>query len=237
MRKLAPVLLVLCLGFALAQIPESIGSLYARDTSGSLNMRCTASVVRGVDVEVEAPLAILTAAHCVDDALRHDAVNEEWRSGIDFLVTFDEKTYYSVLIERVGFLNRGYDIAVLSFEENAPTIIPIEFGEWSDVRPGTEVVNWANPAGLGLQRFEGYITMLSLNRPAGPGGSDWRGYSLALLPAMGGSSGSLVLHEDEVIGILIGSFSTQGSSFTVLVPLSRFPTFFSSDTAARDVTY
>jgi hypothetical protein len=238
-RLFTLLLLVLTLlGTATAQAPAAIGSLYTRDLGGNLDFVCTVSVVHGPDLGLEQSQVLLTAAHCVERSLSYNQSTEEWTTDGDYLVTFNEKSYYSVLLYRVGTLERGYDIAILEFEDDAPLINPLRVGEWDDVRPGTDIYNWANPGGYGLQRFEGYVTRLSFDRPGGPGESNWRGYSLALLPVAGGSSGSLVLDADErVIGVVIGMIVPQGATFTVFVPLSRFDGFLSLDTAGRPITY
>lgn len=231
------IALLLLAGIAKAAPPQ-IGSLYTRDMSGSLNMTCTASVVSGADLNLEFDQAILTAAHCVDRSIEHDEVTGAYRSTADFLVTFDESDFYSVRLVRVGFQNRGYDVAVLRFTSREPSVEPLRVGHWSLVREGTRITNHANPGGLGLQRFEGYVSMLSLERPVGNSSLNWRGNAVAILPSAGGSSGSLVLSGDRVIGVHIGVINLRnGDGFKVFVPQWKFAAFLTSDTAARTISY
>lgn len=233
MKVLAPILLFLGLAFA----NPSIGSLYTRDMSGSLNMTCTASIVSGPDLGLDFERAILTAAHCVDKGIAFDEVTEEWHATRDFLVTFDESDFYAVQLLRVGYQTKGYDIAVLRFTAREPEYQPIRIGHWSQVGYGTHIENWANPMGLGLQRFEGYISMLSLDRPVDNASLNWRGNAVAVIPSAGGSSGSLILVDGRVVGVHIGAINSgRGDSFKVFVPQRKFATFMSSDGAARTIS-
>jgi hypothetical protein len=235
--KRLTALLILLVGMALAA-PPAIGTLYTRDMSGSLNTTCTVSVVSGPDLGLKPKLVMLSAAHCVDQGIEKDDVTEEYRSTTDFLVTFNEREYYAAELYRVGWQTRGYDLAILTFAGETPLIPPLRIGDWSTVQAGTRITNYATPLGLGIQRFEGYVTMTSLDRPVGNASLNWRGNSLAFLPSAGGSSGSLILADDLVIGVLIGSINdNRGSKFTVFVPLSKFPAFLSSDGAARSISY
>jgi hypothetical protein len=237
MRKLLALGLLLLVTIALAQPPQ-VGSLYTRDMSGSLSFTCTASVVSGADLNLDFENAILTAAHCVDRAITHDPATDEHHTTADYLITFDESDFYGVQLVRVGYQNRGYDVAVLRFTTREPDVTPIRIGSWTLVKPGTRIENWASPLGLGVQRFEGYISLKSLDRPVGNASLNWRGYALGIIPSAGGSSGSLILSEGRVIGVLIGSIAAQrGAEFTAIVPQSRFAAFLSSDGAGRSISY
>ena len=247
MKKLTTTLvslaLILTLGTAFAhQHEDVIGTLYTRDTSGSINMTCTASLVDPLDFSLEYAAAhdvlLLTAAHCVDRGLREND-DETWSTTRDYVVSFDERSYYTVELLRLGRADRGYDIALMYFTEFAPEAQGLRLGDWSTVRPGTSILNWANPLGLGIQAFQGYVTMLSLDRPIEGTNIFWRGNAVAIVPSAGGSSGSLVLNEDhEVIGVHIGAVVPRsGSSFAVFVPLPKFERFISDDSIARDITY
>lgn len=238
MKRLA-AMLIIALGIAHAQAPAAIGSLYQRDMSGSLQMVCTISLVDGDGLGLSGPV-LLTAAHCVDDDLRE--VDEEGttvRSNRDYLVTFDERSYNEVQLVRVGDTDAGFDAAVLAFVELDASAEPLAIGGWGGVRLGDPIVNWANPAGLGLQRFTGEVTMLSLNRPVEATDINWRGNAVAILPSAGGSSGSLILDgADRVIGVLVGTITPKGgASFTVFVPILKVLEMLTSDRAGVDVTY
>lgn len=202
---------------------------------------------------------LLTAAHCVDrglkradtaisddfdvstfqDGLYFDEDADAWRTTRDYLVTFDETSYYEVHLAVVGDPDAGYDAAVLRFVDHEPEADPIRLGIWDDVQVGSRITNYANPAGLGLQRFEGYVTMLSLNRRVESGSINWRGNAVAILPSAGGSSGSLILNEhDEVVGVLVGGIHpNNGSSFTVWVPLWKLHEMANDDSKGRIIAY
>lgn len=234
------VLILTLLSFAMAQAPDAIGSLYQRDMSGSLQMVCTVSLVDGSGLGLEGPV-LLTAAHCVDSDLKE--VDEEERivrSNRDYLVTFDERSYNEVHLIRVGDTDAGYDAAVLKFVEFEPEAEPLLVGGWGGVQVGDPIVNWANPAGLGLQRFTGEVTMLALNRPVEAADINWRGNAVAILPSAGGSSGSLILDaSDRVVGVLVGGITPQRSatSFTVFVPILKVLEMVSNDRLGMDVQY
>lgn len=243
-RRYVVGLLVLFLGFALAQAPKAIGTLYVRDMSGSLNMVCTASLIDGGDLGRESGTPLLiTAAHCVNDALSQDQETEEWRSGMDYFFTFDERSYYEVVLDRVGISGAGYDVALARFVSETVDlggVRPIKIRSWDDVEVGDDIVAWSNPMGLGLQRFAGYITMLSLDRPVTSGAQiNWRKNAVAMIPSAGGSSGSLILDQfGFAIGVLVGVVQPRsGSSFTVFVPIWKVQEFITVDSAGRDIVY
>ena len=232
----AAIVLTLFIGAALAH--PAVGILYQRQSNGDLTSLCTISIVAGEDVDVDAEYALVTAAHCVRRDLKFDDASGEWRDNADWLVTFDEKSFTAVVTYRVGDTNLGYDLAVLVFDGPAPDVEPLRLGEWADVKLGERVINWANPLGIGLQRFEGYVSMLSLERPVKGANIWWKGNSVAIIAGAGGSSGSLILNEeDEVVGVLIGVIqSSFGSPFVVFVPVSKFADFLENDTYGRPIT-
>ena len=231
------LLVIILAGFAVAK-PDAVGTLYTRDLSGSLLMTCTATIVDGPQVGVVG-IAIMTAAHCVERSLVLDEGEDAWRTTADYLVTFDEMEYYPVRLHRVGYPRRGYDLATLIFHARTPDIEPLLIGDWANVRVGTAIVNHANPLGIGVQSFTGYVSMLRLERPVSSGNVNWRDHAVAILPGAGGSSGSLVLNVDaQVIGVLVGVIQGQfGSPFVIFVPQDRFGAFFVNDAAGRTIAY
>lgn len=229
--------IVLLAAFACASFAHpAVGILYQRQSNGDLASLCTVSIVAGEDVGVDAEFALVTAAHCVVRDLKKD--DETWYDDADWLVTFDEKSFTAVITHRVGDPALGYDMAVLVFDGLAPDIEPLRLGDWASVEVGQRVLNWANPLGIGLQRFEGYVSMLSLERPVKGQNIWWKGNAVAIIAGAGGSSGSLILDEaGDVVGVLIGVIQAQfGTPFVVFVPVSKFADFLENDTYGRPIT-
>jgi len=224
---------------AVALANPAVGILYKRSAYGNLESICTVSIVAGADVNVDADVALVTAAHCVNRDLVYDDGVEEWRDNADWLVTFDEQNFAGAYVHRAGVMDRGYDVAVLVFAgEPLEGVEPLRFGNWDDVQLGDRLLNWANPLGIGVQRFEGYVSMLSLERPVKGANIWWRHHGVAIIPGAGGSSGSLLLNADgDVIGVLIGVIqSSFGTPFVIFVPLSRVETFLVNDAYGRTIT-
>jgi hypothetical protein len=238
MRKFALFALLLTLAFAYAR-PPSIGTLYQRELSGTLRMTCTASIVEGEQVGVDAPLALLTAAHCVNRDLMKDDDTGRTMTRAEFLVTFDEQEFYTVRLSRVGRTDRGYDAAVLYFSSRAPEIAPLHLGSWDTVTVGDRIRNYANPMGIGMQAFEGYISMMRLERPVEGTNIYWRDNAVAIVPGAGGSSGSLILNADgEVVGILVGVIqASMGTPFVVFVPVWKVEQMLTNPVTRMDISY
>lgn len=237
MKTLVFVISLLVGTLALAQLPTNVGSLYTKDESGNLAFTCTASVVRGSDLNLKVDKVIMTAAHCVDDQIDKDAATGKYVAKTVFLVTFDEQTFYGANLLRVGRQSKGYDIALLTFAAKVPDVASFAIGDFSKLKLGDSLFNYGNPLGLGLQYFHGTLSMIALQRPIGPAGAMWKGYALSIMPSGPGSSGSLILDSNgAVVGVLIGVIQGPfGTPFTVIVPQSRFAAFMSSAEAARDI--
>ena len=237
-RIVSALALVVLLSVGLAR-PDAVGTLYTRSTSGSLQMTCTASVVEGEAFTLPDRLVVLTAAHCVSDRITSDDGTGEHRTNNDYLVTFDELDFYTVRLHRVGRADRGYDLALLVFHGRTPTVSPLSIGSWADVQVGSRIHNYANPMGIGMQQFTGYLSMLDLQRPVEGKHILWRGNAVAIVPGAGGSSGSLVLDDDEaVVGVLVGVIqASMGSPFVVIVPQWKFDVFLLNDTFGFNITY
>lgn len=173
----------------------AVGTLFAKDESGSLKMVCTASAVATNDKTT----TIRTAAHCISWALQRveaegaqtalwsarkypatslsewskrlfPTKTKEYRQQVDFFVSFDEQQFYGARVLWVGFEDKGVDTAELEIRAGSLPVIPL--GSWDDVtsdyaaNPGeTQVTAISNPLGLGKQAFVGNVSMLSLNRP------------------------------------------------------------------------
>jgi len=228
--------LTLLVGFVMAN--PAVGILYKRTAYGNLESICTVSVVAGEDIGMEMERVLVTAAHCVNRDLVLDPGSELWHDNADWLVTFDEKAFVAAVTYRVGETVRGYDIAILTFVSEPPDVEPLRLGDWSTVELGSRLLNWANPLGIGLQRFEGYVSMLSLERPVRGAQIWWRHHGVAIVPGAGGSSGSLLLDVDGfVVGVLVGVIQApMGTPFIVFVPVDRFEAFLENDHYGRPIS-
>ena len=234
---LAGVVACMLAGVAVAiPPPEAVGGLYLQASGRYL---CTASVVSGPELGLLDELVVLTAAHCVVPALEPGADGSDWSSRLGFLLSLDNVTFHEVAPTRVGYLLAGYDLAILSFRGAPPDVAPLHMGSWETIDFGTEIQNFANPLGMGLQYFTGAVTMLRLepSTEVEESNAQWRYNAVAALHVGPGSSGSLILNRElEYIGVLSSVIDPRfGSAFTVFVPQWKFADFLSDDHAGRDV--
>ena len=223
MKQLLALILALALSYTYANwAPNAVGSLYKEADNASLQFVCTANVVEGAPLGYDEAV-VVTASHCLDRDLRFDERTETYSLRGHYLIRLRDLDFYAVTARYVGYQEQAYDVAILEFVTDRPSgIQPLRLGRWESVEVGAQLHNYANPEGLGLQYFQGYISQRYLDRDIGPGQANWRGYALAQLAASGGSSGSLVLNQvREVIGILIGGIVPRGSRYTVVVPVER----------------
>ena len=218
-----------------ANPPEAIGSLFTADEHKYL---CTATAVAGKDLGAAQDLVILTAAHCVNKDLSQDDKTQAWYSEKDFVVSFDGDTFYPVHPQRVGITEQGYDVATMLFIDKTPELTPLQMGSWEQVDFGSNIQNYANPLGMGIQYFTGAITMKHITPSAINKKPQWHHNAVASLQVGPGSSGSLILNEDyEYVGVLSGVMEARfGSPFTIIVPQWRFEDFLSSDEVAHTLT-
>ena len=212
--------------------PEAVGSLYLAKPKRYL---CTATAVSGYDLGLSHSVAILTAAHCIEPGLKKDTRSGTWINTFDFNVSFDGKTFYEVEPYRVGYAESSYDIAVLLFTKNAPTVEPLQMGTWEQVDFGTDIQNFANPLGAGIQYFTGSVTMLYIEPAYVEKNPSWHQNAIASLQVGPGSSGSLILNSDhEYVGVLSSVMEARfGSPFTVFIPQWRFQEFMDNYSAGR----
>ena len=236
-RMAAAVAVCLLAGAVMAiPPPGAVGGLYLQATGRYL---CTATVVSGLELDLDHELVVLTAAHCVAGALEPTPDGSSWSSRLGFLLSLDNDTFYEIVPYRVGYPLMGYDLAIMTFRETAPVVAPLHMGSWEAIDFGTEVRNFANPLGMGLQYFSGMVTMLRLEPSAQVRESQtqWRHNAVASLQVGPGSSGSLILNESfEYIGVLSSVIDPSfGSPFTVFVPQWKFAEFLTDDRAGRDV--
>ena len=239
LRRLAPggfaLTLVLFAGTGEATAPpEAVGSLYLEQDHSYL---CTASVVAGPELGLEVPLAVLTAAHCIEDGLRLESTSNSWSSRLAYEISLDGRSYYPVQPLRVGFVEAGFDLAIMVFLEGYPAVQPLHMGSWDQVDFGTAIHNYANPLGMGIQYFTGAVTMLRLEGTA-QNQQGWQLNAVASLQVGPGSSGSLILDEaSNYIGVLSGVVEAGfGSPFTIFVPQWKIHEFLTDDRAGRSLS-
>jgi len=238
--KVGSLLLLWCvLGAVLnlahaADPPEAIGSLFSKDPQ---NYLCTATVVDGQELGLEHEVAVLTAAHCVEGGVKKDKASGTWASNEGYEVTFDSQDFFEVYPYRVGYARKGYDLAVMLFVDATPELTPLHMGSWDQIDFGTDIQNFANPLGMGIQYFTGAITMMHIEPSPINKKTQWHHNAVASVQVGPGSSGSLILNESqEYVGVLSGVMEARfGSPFTIFVPQWRFEDFMIDETAGRDL--
>jgi len=212
--------------------PEAIGSLFLK---GEQKYLCTASAVAGKELGLEQELVLLTAAHCVDSGLQQEPETKTWVNQLAYEVSFDSQTFYEVYPYRVGFAKTGYDVAVLFFTRDYPEVTPLHMGSWDGIEFGSDIQNFANPLGMGIQYFTGAVTMMAIAPSPTNKKPQWYHNAVASVQVGPGSSGSLILNEaHEYIGVLSGVMEARfGSPFTIFIPQWRFEEFLLDEKAGR----
>lgn len=202
-----------------ARVKSAVALLYAQDSSGSMQMTCTATVFDKKGDHYR----LASAAHCVgaDDTSRERSADA---SNIPFYVTFDEvndvKKFYPAKALWVGYQHRGEDFSEFEVDtKEAWTVIPL--GDEKKEKDGGRILNIASPLGLGKQVFHGTISSLFLDRPIIQDDINWKGSMLLAINAGPGSSGSALVSETQeaIVGFLVG---TIGGNNVVGIPVSRF---------------
>lgn len=200
---------------------KAVSLLYSQDSSGTMNMRCTATAFS----HIKDSYLFVTAAHCIGpDRGDENTPRSADPSKTIFFVTFDEtkeKRFWRADPRWIGLQHRGEDFAVFEVKsiETWPTI---GLGNEHELTDGAEYFNLASPLGLGVQVFTGSISSMSLERPLIEGDINWSG-SLVLQQAgvNGGSSGSALISKEtrKIVGFLVGVI---GGSSIIGIPVSRF---------------
>lgn len=192
---------------------DSVAILYGQNTSGGMDMSCTATAFEKKDGETR----YLTAAHCLTENASEPGKKKVTETPL-FLSkdAKDEKTYVRATVIEVGREEKGYDYAIISSKLDLPTL---ELGDEKAEENHVEVINIAAPAGLGLVSFRGNVALRYIDRPLIENDINWRENMLVTVPAEGGSSGSAIVSTDtdKIIGILVGRWR----SMVIAVPASR----------------
>lgn len=199
---------------------KAVGLLYAQDSSGSMNMRCTATAYE----KTTTGYRFVTAAHCIGEDKKNpdrSATGEQ----VPFFVTFDEtqatKKFHPATVVFVGYQSHGEDFAVVEVQTTDTwTIVPM--GDEKLEKADAKILNIASPLGLGIQVIRGTISSVYLDRPVIQGDINWKGSMLLSIATVGGgSSGSAVISERQkaIVGFLVG---TIGENNIVAIPVSKF---------------
>lgn len=199
----------------------STALLYSQNSQGSMEMRCTATVIE----KTETGYLLVTAAHCVsrDNEQNHRAEPER---GFWF-ISFDNpgsKDFLAAKLVAVGYQHRGDDFALLSIDTDIKVPV-VAIGEDAASHEGEAVLNVASPLGLGKQVFKGHVSSPKLDRPVDANDIHWTGAMLiAIVGVNGGSSGSAIIcmKQRAICGNLVG---TIGGSSTVAIPVSKLKKF------------
>lgn len=210
----AALLLALASASASPNVEDSVAILYGQNTSGGMEMICTATAF-----ERQGELTrFLTAAHCVTEPSSEVGVKLKVTETPLFLSKDDKDTkkYIRANVVEVGREEKGYDYAIVSAKMGLP-LTPL--GDERTEASHVEVINVAAPAGLGLVSFQGQVALKYIDRPLIENEINWRESMLVTVPAEGGSSGSAIVSRDtgKIIGILVGRWR----SLVIGIPASR----------------
>lgn len=197
---------------------RAVTLLYTQDESGGMHMDCTATAYR----KTPTGYRFVSAAHCVP------GITDEEQKETKFYVSADNagaKTYIPATLVMASDKNSGDDFSI--YEVATPIafdVIPL--GDETTLHIGDTVTNVASPLGLGKQLFQGYVSVLKLDRPKlDAGGIKWLDVMLVAIGGGPGSSGSAIVSDDQkaIVGLLVGSYSADVGK--IIVPVSKFKAF------------
>lgn len=196
------------------RIYDSVFAVYKQNQNGTLESECTATVFNKVNNKY----SLLTAAHCVIDK---DDIGFSYITKVPLFVTLDEsdeKAFIRAEIEKVGNARNGYDLAILSIETNK--LFPVlKIGNETLENEGTPIINVAVPFGIGKTCFRGFIAKTRVNRPLANTEEklDWARTMLVQVPVFPGSSGSAIICNNAIIGVVVGLYN----GLPITMPISR----------------
>lgn len=208
-----------------SSIAPAVGALYVQKERGDLAFNCTvtafkstkpnvATSVLAVFGKVRKGTAVITAWHCVE-------------KGVSYVVTFDGRRFYGAEVWKIprwevddklykqkwGEPNVDMAMFFLPEAQNIPTL---PLGSDSGLRPGETILTVGFPLGIEKISYEGILSG-RLNKP----GSDYHGYLLLQIFGAPGSSGTSIIVNGKVVGILVAaSQSIVGLPVIYATPLS-----------------
>jgi len=212
-----------------SHVYNSVVLLYSQSEDGGQHMRCTATAYRALDKN--AGYRFASASHCVP------GTNAREQQTIKYFITTDSvgsKTFIPAVLIAAGDKSIGDDFSIFEVKTDLKfDVMPL--GDSDKVILGEKVIDVASPFGLGKQYFEGYVSMLLLDRPPLDAGDvQWTNVMLVFIGSGPGSSGSAVISEDQkaIIGFLVGGVNANIGA--IVVPVSKFKAF---ENAVNNGTY
>lgn len=204
--------------YATRGISKSTVLVYLESPNGSKIFDCTATRVKMPDESILSQPRYLTAAHCVSESEAKTGKLRRTRQPI-YLSEDDgteSSSYHLARIVNMGDEDEGMDYAILSSHLSVPAL---ELGDERILEAGSHVIVYGGVAGLGVSQVNGRIARLAISR--GLVNTDehlvWTGNMALDMPITGGASGSAVLSDGKVVGIVLGYVKTIG----VALPISR----------------
>lgn len=196
---------------------KAVVTLYSQDEQGGMKMDCTATAYR----KTLNVYRFASAAHCVEG---DDDVDQQDQK---FFITLDNtgtKTFIPAKLIRAGDKMRGDDFSIFEVTTDASFDV-VSLGDEKVLHLGDKVYNISGPLGLGKQYFEGYVSSAPLDRPKlNAGDVQWRGSYLVSIGGGPGSSGSVIVKYNLIVGFFVGSFNSPGIGH-IIIPVSQFKTF------------
>lgn len=209
--------------------------LYAEDTNGTMDMKCTATAFERDDKD-KFVYRFVTASHCLaeDDTEHERAELESEYLYLSLDKPGGDRVFHKVKVLAVGYQHRGDDFAVLELRLPDTEIGVMPLAD-HDPELGERLVNIAGPAGYGKQLFLGHVSNPKFDRPAKSRKMDWTNAVLVQMDTAGGSSGSAMVSVPQkgIVAIHVGSLQTSSTPTRISLPVSRFKKFWSDSKAGK----
>jgi hypothetical protein len=201
--------------------------LYAQNSEGSMDMRCTATAI----IETADKYTFVTASHCgcVEDTTKNIVTPEK----TFFFISPDvagNKIYLKASPAGCGFRHRGDDFFLLTTDKTVKfPVVPL--GE--DPKMLDDFINVGGPLGLGKQVFVGSVSQPSVDRPIIQDDINWtNAVLLQEFGVNGGSSGSSIvcLSQHAICAFVVGSVE---DTTMIAMPVSRLKKFIADLDAGK----
>jgi S1-C subfamily serine protease len=128
--------------------------------------------------------------------------------------SLEVKKFARVNLVSVGKVEEGYDFAVIEADLNVPALT---LGDEKILKGGDDIVYVGAPAGIGKLYYKGFVSLPRVDRPMNFDGARWPGAIMLQVPAESGCSGSSIVKDNKIVGILVGG----DKAVTAAVPISR----------------